>query len=59
MKRDPHQLDLLEWAAKRPTATVIRIIPGVVKRIWRERGRPRTNRGGKPVAMPLRRRRTA
>lgn len=34
---DPAQLDLLEWAAKRPTATIIDWIPHLAKRMWCER----------------------
>lgn len=34
---DPAQLDLLQWAARRPTAKVISAIPGLAKRMWRER----------------------
>lgn len=51
---DPTQLDLLEWAAKRPTAKIISAIPGIAKRMWRERHMQQPN--NPPQIVPLRRR---
>lgn len=52
-KPDPAQLDLLEWAATRPTAKVISAIPGIAKRMWRERHMVQPN--NPPHIVPLRR----
>lgn len=50
----PAQLDLLEWAANRQTAKVISAIPGIAKRMWRERHMPQPN--NRPHIVPFRRR---
>lgn len=57
MKRrppDPAQLDLLEWASKRPSAKIISAIPGIAKRMWRERHMQQPNNA--PHIVPMRRR---
>lgn len=53
-KNDTRQLDLLAWAAARPTAKVISAIPGIAKRMWRERHMAQPN--NPPHVVPLRRR---
>lgn len=53
-KPDPAQLDLLEWSAKRPTAKIISAIPGIAKRMWRERHMQQPN--NPPHVVPMRRR---
>jgi len=52
-KIDHNQLDLLNWAARRPTAKVISAIPGLAKRMWRERHMQQPN--NTPHIVPLRR----
>jgi hypothetical protein len=52
--RDPAQLDLFMWAAARPTAKVISAIPGIAKRMWRERHMQQPN--NPPHIVPMRRR---
>ncbi|MGE3366402.1 MAG: hypothetical protein AB7I34_23500 [Rhizobiaceae bacterium] len=52
-KPDPDQLDLLEWASRRPTAKIISAIPGIAKRMWRERHMRQPN--NQPRIVPLRR----
>lgn len=56
MKRNTYtgQMDLFEWAAKRPTAKVISAIPGIAKRMWRERHMQQPN--NPPSIVTLRRR---
>ena len=51
---NPAQLDLLEWAAKRPTAKIISAIPGIARRMWRERNMQQPHND--PHIVPLRRR---
>lgn len=53
-KVHPDQLDLFAWAAARPTAKVISAIPGIAKRMWRERHMEQPN--NPPHIVPLRRR---
>ncbi|WP_185970432.1 MULTISPECIES: hypothetical protein [unclassified Mesorhizobium] len=53
-KHDPAQLDLFVWAQKRPTAKVISAIPGLAKRMWRERHMVQPN--NPPSILLLRRR---
>ena len=52
--KDQAQLDLFVWAAQRPTAKVISAIPGIAKRMWRERYMVQPN--NPPHIVPLRRR---
>ncbi len=52
-KPDPRQLDLFTWAANRPTAKVLSIIPGLAKRMWRERHMEQPN--NPPCILPWRR----
>ncbi|ESX12063.1 hypothetical protein X766_31070 [Mesorhizobium sp. LSJC255A00] len=51
---DPAQLDLFAWAATRPTAKIISAIPGLAKRMWRERHMQQPN--NTPHIVPMRRR---
>lgn len=53
-KPNPAQLDLFAWAATRPTAKVISAIPGLAKRMWRERHMEQPN--NPPHIVPMRRR---
>lgn len=53
-KPNPAQLDLFAWAAARPSAKVISAIPGLAKRMWRERHMVQPN--NPPHVVPLRRR---
>ncbi len=52
-KSKPAQLDLFAWAAKRPAAKVISALPGIAKRMWRERHMEQPN--NPPHILPLRR----
>ncbi len=52
-KPDPRQLDLFAWADSRPTAKVLSAIPGIAKRMWRERHMQQPN--NPPRVLPLRR----
>lgn len=54
-KPDPRQLDLFEWAAKRPTAKLLDALPGIARRMWRERAMQQPNNPNTPI-LPLRRR---
>jgi hypothetical protein len=51
-KPNPTQLDLFAWADQRPTAKVLSAIPGIARRIWRERAMQQPNHPGSIVAMP-------
>jgi hypothetical protein len=53
-KPDPRQLDLFAWADQRPTAKIISAIPGIARRIWRERRMKQPN--NPPHIVPMRRR---
>ncbi|TIQ05721.1 hypothetical protein [Mesorhizobium sp.] len=56
-KRTHHvsaQLDLLDWAESRPTAKIISALPGIYKRMWRERHMQQPHND--PHIVPLRRR---
>ena len=53
-KPDPKQLDLFAWADHRPTAKIISAIPGIARRIWRERAMQQPNHPGNVVSMPAR-----
>lgn len=53
-KPDPRQLDLFAWAATRPTAKILSAIPGIAKRMWRERHTQQPN--NVPSIVPMRRR---
>ena len=52
-KRDDRQLDLFAWAASRPTAKILDMIPGLAKRLWRERAMQQPHNPDTPV-VPLR-----
>jgi hypothetical protein len=56
MKRKPipAQLDLFAWADQRPSAKVISAIPGIARRIWRERAMQQPNHPGNVLHMPAR-----
>jgi hypothetical protein len=54
-KANPAQLDLFEWAAKRPTAKMLDALPGIARRLWRERAMRQPNNPDTPI-LPLRRR---
>ncbi|ESY20200.1 hypothetical protein NKH34_29750 [Mesorhizobium sp. M1148] len=53
-KHDTAQLDLFAWAATRPTAKIISAIPGLAKRMWRERHMQQPN--NTPHIVPMLRR---
>lgn len=53
-KVDQQQLDLFAWAASRPTAKILSMIPGLAKRMWRERHMDQPN--NPPHIIPWRRR---
>jgi hypothetical protein len=53
-KPTPAQLDLFVWADQRPSAKVISAIPGIARRIWRERAMQQPNHPGNIVPMPAR-----
>jgi hypothetical protein len=51
----PVQLDLFVWAAaRRPTAKIISAIPGIARRMWRERSMQQPNHPGSVVYLPTR-----
>lgn len=50
-KREPTQLDLFDWARRRPTAKVLSAIPGIAKRMWRERHMQQPNNLGDIVQI--------
>lgn len=54
-KRPAHdvQMDLFAWAENRPSAKIISAIPGIAKRMWRERHMQQPNNS--PQIVPLRR----
>lgn len=52
-REDTTQLDLLEWAANRPTATILDALPGIARRLWRERHMQQPN--NPPRVIPLKR----
>ena len=54
---NPAQLDLLEWAANRSTAKIISAIPGIARRMWRERNMQQPNNVPHIVPMPADRKR--
>lgn len=56
MKRepDPRQGDLFEWAAKRPTAVILDMIPGIARIMWRDIHNPPVIRNGTVTKLPLR-----
>lgn len=51
MKRDPRQLDLFEWAERRPSAIILSIIPGIARNMWRDLHRPIVYRQGELVQL--------
>jgi hypothetical protein len=51
-KADLAQLDLLEWAANRPTARILSVIPAIARRMWRERHQAPAASDGKLIALP-------
>jgi hypothetical protein len=53
-KVDPAQGDLFAWADSRPTAIILNAIPGIARRMWRERHMQQPNHP--PHIVPMRRR---
>lgn len=51
---DARQLDLFAWAAQRPSAVILSVIPGLAKRMWRERHMQQPH--NPPHIIPWRRR---
>lgn len=48
---DPAQLDLFDWAAERPSAKILSIVPAIARRMWRERHQAPAVSDGKLIAM--------